>query len=652
MALRKKKKNADAVDELKSALYSREEPLQADVVHRTPLMPQDISVPVAWEPAQPPPKKPDTLEFLQMKKKPKMSFATKFFIGSVVFFVAAIGVATYIFFFGGNTISPQNIDMQIVAPSVIDGGKPTTFQVLIDNRNQVPLQLVDLLIDYPQTTRDPNDQTKALVHERQSVGTIFSGQQVKRTASAIFYGQEGAPQKVTATLQYNIPGSNAVFSKQTELDFIVGSSPVSLAISMPSEAIANQSFGSDVVVTNNSPAAIADVVVEGQYPFGFSATKAVPVADAGDNFWRVGTLAPGASKTIHIDGSIDGQDGDQRVFQFSVGSDSDPTDTHVKTPFLIVPQTLTVHQSFIVAHITLNGSQAKVVAAPAGQAVSGVVTWQNNLPDTVANLQLVLSLSGPMLDGASIQANSGFYQSANGTITWSKEQDAMLAQVLPGASGTFPFSFSILNPGAGGTVYTNPTIDLNLAVSGVRQGGDAGVPQSVSSAASTQVSVSSALALTAQALHFSGAFTNTGPMPPIAEQTTSYTVVWTVHNSSNSIGGATVSATLPPYMQFLQADGTSGITYDKSSRTVSWPIGDIKAGAGYSAPALSASFQVGLSASASQVGQEPPLTTDPTLTGQDRFAQVPVSARATAPTTLLVGDAGFKSGMSQVVPKQ
>ena len=665
MALHKKK-NADVVDELKSALYSREDPLEPDPLRRTPLVPPDIHVPVSWqgEQAMGPngaasdgePKKPETLKFLStdimyMKKKSHISSAVKFFIASVLFFMGALGVAGYMFFFGSNTISPQNIDMQIVAPSVIDGGKPTTFQVLIDNRNQVPLQLVDLLFEYPQTTRNPNDQSQALTHDRQSIGTIFSGAQIKRTASAIFYGQEGAPQKVVATLQYNIPGSNAIFTRKTELNFIVGSSPTSLTISMPSEAIANQQFGFDVVVTNNSPAPIADAVLEGQYPFGFSAFAATPSADAGQNFWRLGALAPGASKTIHLEGSIDGQDGDQRVFAFLIGSDSDPTDTHVKTPFLSVPQTLTVRQSFISAHIAINSSQAKVVPVSAGQAVNGTITWQNNLPTTVANLQFVLSLAGPTLNSASIQTNGGFYQSANGTITWSKDQDSALASVPPGASGSLPFTFSILPPGSGGSVYTNPTIDLNLAVSGIRQG-EVGVPQSVSSAASAQVSVSSAISIEAKALHFSGLFANAGPMPPVAEQPTSYTIVWTVQNSSNSIGGVVVSASLPPYVQFLQADPASGITYDKPSRIVSWNIGNIKAGLGYSAPALTGSFQVQLLPSSAQVGQAPTLTSDVGLVGQDRFAQVGVSAHASAPTTLLVGDSGFTNSMSQVAPKQ
>ena len=166
-----------------------------------------------------------------------------------------------------------------------------------------------------------------------------------------------------------------------------------------------------------------------------------------------------------------------------------------------------------------------------------------------------------------------------------------------------------------------------------------------------QVTVASKVKLTAQALHFSGAFANTGPMPPVAEQKTSYTVLWTASNSSNTIGNASVAAVLPPNVTFIAAQNGSGITYNAGSRTVTWDLGDLKAGVGYSSTARTGAFQVALLPSAPQVGLSPALTGAATLTGQDRFAQVTVSATAEAPTTALQGDTGFQIGMGAVAPK-
>jgi uncharacterized repeat protein (TIGR01451 family) len=253
-----------------------------------------------------------------------------------------------------------------------------------------------------------------------------------------------------------------------------------------------------------------------------------------------------------------------------------------------------------------------------------------------------------MLDPNSVIAATGFYQSSNSTITWSGSQEPSLVSIPPGGTGTLPFSFSVASPTSGGTLYTNPVINLSLAVSGVRQGQD-NVPEQVPVVTSLQANVSSAATLTATAQHFSGPFTNEGPMPPTVGAATTYTVTWTANNSSNTVGNTSVSATLPPYVTFVSAAAGSGVTYDAPSNTVTWSIGDLQAGAGYTAPAASASFQVSLLPSSSQVGQAPPLTGVATLSGQDRFAQVPISATAQGPTTELTGDTGYQSSMGEVV---
>ncbi len=644
-------KKKDAIDGMKDSLYSREHEPKIHLEARTPLGPEGhVEHPaVSWTDSKIVPTAPRSTDVGSAGNK-HVSFATKFFIGSFVFFLAAMGGAAYIFFVGGNTISPQNIDIQVLSPSVIDGGKQTTFEIIVNNRNQSPLQLVDISIDYPVNTRDPNDQSQQLSHERQSVGGIAGGEQIKRTANAVFYGQEGSQQKVIVTLQYSVPNSNSIFQKKAEADFTVGSSPVSVNVQAPNEAISDQPFDLDVTVTSNSQAPIKNLVLEGQFPFGFSVVNATPSLDSGGNIWRLGTLAPGQARNIHLTGKIVGQDGDERVFRFLSGSDADQSNTSIKVPFIVVPQTLTVHKAFITATLSLDGKTGKTVAIQAGHAVSGSVLWQNNLTVPVSNIEIVMSLSGPMLDKNSISSTNGFYQSQNNTITWSRDQDTSLATVPPGGTGTFPFSFNTISPGANGTIYTNPTVNLNLTVSGVREG-QSGVPETVSSAATIQASVASAVLLKETALHFTGPFQNSGPMPPVAEQRTTYSVVWTVQNSSNTIANSVVSAVLPPYVQFIAAQDGS-VTFDKASRTVSWAMNDLKAGTGFSMPPRSTAFQVSLLPSISQVGQSPQLTGNAKLTGQDRFAQVVIDTTAQPASTALVGDVGFQDSMSNVAPKK
>ncbi len=639
------------VEKLKRALYARQSDIKPPAEDRSSLSPSTADAPRAWEPAATPEGVtsgvPQPSQPLQTKSR--MSMATKFLLGSAAFFFLSLAAAAYMILGGVNTISPQNIDIEIVAPSLIDGGKEATFQFIITNRNQTDLELADLILTYPDGTRSAANPAQELTYDRHTIGTIPAGEQIKQTASALVFGQEGETQTIRATLEYSVKNSNAVFQKQTETTYTIGSSPVSITVSAPTDTTTGGEISMDVTVRSNATTPVENLVLQGQYPFGFTVGTTQPQADAGGTFWRLGTLQPGASRTIKITGALEGQDGDERVFRFFAGSNSDQTDTKIKVPFLIMPQTVTVRQPFISATIAVEGQTGKTISVAAGEQLEGTVTWKNNLPDPVSNVELILSFAGPALNKNAISAGNGFYQSAQTAIIWSKDQNNSLATVQPGETGTFHFSFSTLKPGEAGVLITNPTIELNLQVRGVRQGGG-GAPESVASAATARVQLASQATLDVKTLHYTGGFQNIGPMPPRAEQATSYTIVWGVKNSANTVANASVSATLPSYVQFMSSPSGSGITYDAASRTVRWNIGDIKAGVGYTQAALQAAFQVTIVPSTSQVGKSPDLTSEVVLTGQDRFVQVPVRATANPSTTRLVGDSG-PGGVDIVAPK-
>jgi len=612
-------KDKTAVESLKDKLYSRanKAPMQ-DV--RAPLTHEEVEVQKAWSDL--PSRQP---KIAVSTPESRMSFATKFFIVSIGFFLVASTVAAIAFFWGPNTISPQNIDIQLVAPSLVDGGKEADLQILINNKNPGPLQQADLVIDYPAGSRDPANPTQSLLHERQSIGTVEAASQIKRTAAVILYGAEGDQETVRATLEYSVQGSNAVFTQSGQVTLTIGSAPVSVSINTPSEAIAGQSFPIDVSVRSNATTPVDNVVVQGQLPFGYSLASSQPKALAG-TLWQLGTLQPGDTQVIHLMGTIDGQDGDQRVFKFLVGQDADPTDTTVKVPFLIMPATVTVTRPFISGSLTVNGKTGSTVAAAAGSAVQGTVNLQNNLSTSIQNVQVTLKLTGPMIDTSSINAGTGFYQSSTNSIVWTPDQEPSLAQMAAGGSAQLSFTFNTLPPGQGGVIYTNPAATLALSIAGERPGDSTGVPQSVTAAATTQVTFSSQLSVTA-----AGQYTS-GPKPPVVDTPTAYNVQWSVKNASNTIGNAAVSAVLPPSTTFVS--GPTGVAYDAGSRTVTWTIGDIKPGVGYTTPAASVGFVVSVTPSSSQVGSPAPLTGAAQLSGTDRFAGVAVSATTQAPTTV------------------
>ncbi len=640
----------DSVDRLKSKLYSRTDNPSISSDIRTPMTIEDDPLPTQWEPETTPQQEEDAtrppiaqlLENIEAEKRSrKMPLVAKFFIASLVFFLCAAGVAAYFFFGGGNVISPKNVDIQLVAPSLVNGGKVSTIETIITNRNKAALKNVAITVVFPEGARSASS-SEPLQRDRQVIGEILSGAQAKRSSQAVFYGQQGERERVVVTLEYGIEGSTATFQKQEEVEFIVGSSPVAVMVDMPKEAISGQPFTINLTVQASGATPVEDVALEAQYPSGFSFVSSTPAATRAGGLWQLGTVKPGDIKRISIKGTLGGQDGDEKVFHFSSGTLEDPTDAHITIPFLTVPSTLTLHQPFMASTISLNGQQgASSVAVASGDLVQGVINYKNTLTTPVANAVFTLTLKGAAFDESSVNGLGGFYQSNDRTITWDAQNTPVLAYLAPGSSGTLQFSFRTKE------TNTNPAVDLALAVSGVRTG-SVDVPESIASAATARATIASTVQLGVQSLHFSGPFTNGGPMPPAPGQKTSYTVVWSVKNSSNSVANAKVTASLPNYVEWQEASAGSGIKYDAPNRLVTWDLGDVAAGAGVSAPIRQGAFRVILTPSNTQVGKSPSLTGPTTFTGTDRFAKTPLKATIDAPTTALTGDTGFTEGMGVV----
>lgn len=140
-------------------------------------------------------------------------------------------------------------------------------------------------------------------------------------------------------------------------------------------------------------------------------------------------------------------------------------------------------------------------------------------------------------------------------------------------------------------------------------------------------------------------------MPPKPDQETTYTLTWSVKNPSNTVSAGKASATLPSYVRYLGSVTPSGesVAYDERSRTVTWNLGEVKAGAGFGAAAREVSFKVGITPSTSQVGSTPALTGRVIFSGDDRFTGSRVSAEGNPSTTSVVGgESGYSEGMDRV----
>jgi hypothetical protein len=660
----------ERIERLRRAMYSRD---LADKLHERPRHELDAekgTVGEDWQESEE--------RIAGVSIAPRVIDATRsalkwLLVAAIVFFIAAVGYFVYFFTLGGGSspASPSNIDITVTGPPAAAGGEITELHVTIVNRNTVPLELADLVLNFPSGTRSPADFATDYPSTRIPLGTIEPGGKRQGTISAVFAGGERESETIEVELEYHVAGSNAVFVASRDYAMTFRSSPLIITVDGNTETVSGQPVQFEVNVVSNTNAPQSDVMLRIDFPFGFSFSSAVPAALA-PNIWALGDFAPGQKKSVQILGVVRGEPGDARLFRLSAGTRASTAKPVIDTTLVQNSHPVRVSQSFLGLAIAVNEAarsssdpfaigtsspDAKLVATVGpNETVSVTVSYVNNLTSPISDAVIVARLSGVLVDGSSVRSTDGFYRSSDGVVLWDKTTtQGRLGTIAPGARGTLTFSFVAPE----GTVAGSSYIDISVNAAGKRLA-ETSVPQNLQSAVTKRVTIASHLQLAAYGLYNANPFDGDreGPIPPIAQLETRYAALFSITNTTSKITNAKLTAHLPTYVRWLGkwVPGTARVTANQSDGTITWNIGDIPAGTGVGGTEpLQAAILIGFTPSTSQIGQAPILVQDIKLTGIDSTTGKPVvcderdGCTAKDITTNLTGDPGFDPKNSTVI---
>jgi hypothetical protein len=591
-------------------------------------------------------------EWQEEPEAPKKNIPyNKILLVTFIFFVLALGFAFFRFFGGSNTVSGNNIDILVSGPVSIGGGEELPLDILVKNNNNINLQTVDLRIEFPAGTRQPGNIQTELKRYSEVLGNISIGKSAERVVKAVLFGQENTQQVIKVIVEYRVAGSNAIFSKEKDYNILLSSSPVNISVLGPTEVNSNQPVNFTVNITSNSVTTVKNLILKIDYPFGFNLDNSTPKAVSSDgSVFNLGDLEPGAKRVIKISGVAQGQNGEQRVFKFTVGAESTAKENIIDVPLSVYTSTLSLKKPSLGVSITLDQYSDQVVSAYGDKKIIGQISWQNNLTDKIENASIIVQLKGNILNKDSVSVERGFYNSIDNSITFDKNDYSDLATINPGSVGNMSFSFSLYSPNSKPNIsFSNSELDITIkAVGDIAESG--GKIQGTLFSDTRIVKELSDLKILSRSLHNIGAFENSGSVPPQVENETTYTIVWTATDSFNSISGAKVTAILPPYVKWTgyTLPSTEKINYDANSGQVVWDIGNMQPGLGTNSPAREVSFQVSITPSLSQIGKDLNLINETTISGIDAFSGQRVGEVKPPTTTNIVSDPTYTKDIGKV----
>lgn len=608
--------DAHEIEELRKRLYARGSDT-GFVRHATPVHTPSVTLPAVKEE-----ERFDTIEEMP-RTSHRNTLRKNIMLGSLVFFIGATLISSVFMFFGGNTISGQNISIGTDGGIAVGGGEAYEFQVTVANQNNVPIQSAVLYVEYPRGTRSATDASKEISIESHQLESIGSGQVVNIPLSARMFGEENEEKRINVWIEYRVAGSNATFEKRAEPVVLkVTSSPVVVMINTVEKASSGEEIEIDLVIQSNSPTPLTDLLIKTTYPQGFDFGDSDPDTVSGEDTWRIATLAPNEKKTITVTGLMTGGGSDTVTFGASIGVATGASNSFT-TPLATTVLDLEVEQPLLQLDMELNGRDDETVVVAGGEEVKVEIEYTNTLSSTIYNGEVSLTIDG---EGYSVDTD-GAYDEATGVVRWNPSTESTLSEMTPGKVARFDLT---IRPKGGVT----SNIGLSAAFSAEKTYGESS--SRVGGETERTIKFESVPTLQSQTNYGEGPFVNTGLLPPVVGKVTQYTYLLTAKAGSNDLAEAEVTATIPPYVDWLDLV-TAGdeVRYNAQTRTLTWVIGNLAAHA-----EAYVGMQVSFLPESSHVGQMPTILNTQRFKAVDRYTGTTVRAEAPAITTDL-GDSGI-----------
>lgn len=571
---------------------------------------------------------------IQAEQEKGFSFGAKILLISIFILIATLGFTAWKVISLRNVVSPANIDMTADITPYVEGGEAVPLTLTLANRNASPLQAATLTLMYEQGTGSQDEQSK--VHEKRDIGTINPGEYKRQDFNIVLYGSEAESRTLTFKLEYKVSGSNAIFSKVVNTTTVLKTPPISVKIDGPKILSIGQTGTFSITVKNNSATTSLPSVLQLTLPNTFTLTNSGPEAISNNSSWKVPSLPSGESATYSVTGSLSGTDGETVTIRGIIGSPGD-IDTSVGIVYSSQVVDIKLRASPLSLSIALDNESGVPDRLRYGDRAIINVAYANVSKIAMQDVSLKLAITGEASQYKLIDPTNGNYDSVRQTITWDKHNLASLSTLQPGESGTLRVFIPIVTKGtnspalkiiATGAASTEETDDVvaTLSKTWIVQG-------------SATVSAET---------HFKNSpFENTGPIPPVANTDTSYTVHLVV-SAQNALINTKVSFILPAYVTWKgETSDNTLITYDSRTRTVTWLLGKVEAG-----KTVTSDIGVIVRPSQSHVGKIPTITSGIVLDADEEVSQSHVKNTISPIGTNLIGEEWGSVDPSRVIDEQ
>lgn len=563
------------------------------------------------------------------------SFLTQLLLTAVIVLTIIAGTAWGGYFVYQKYFSSQSQEsftVTIVAPEQVKSGEKTKIKISYENPTTIPLAQLSIEARLPAGFIVSNSEPIVgdLTKPKWDIGFLNAGSDGEITIEGLWIASVPSTTPIQVFANFRPANFNSDFQAVQTTSITSLASVLETTFTGDEEATSGKSQNYLLSIQNIGSEKIDNIIAQIKLPTGFYLENSEPVLEANSEpEWKNISLEPGAKTEIKLTGSFAADVAGFEYFDSEVS---------------IMSGNELLSQSKAQTFTDVKGSAIALQLVAAGSSVDTSlflgtdlrtsITYENTSDEEMTEVAI-------LLDFASTKAFPIDWKTADlagGKLTkegvlWSAET---IGKIPAHEKKMLNLEFPIV------TSLTDSLGD-SFTITALANIGDLSVRTTP-----ITISINSNASLTSEVRYFTedGAPLGTGPIPPQVGQTTIYRVYWTVANSLHNLENMTVTAILPPHVNWVgQSSADLGtIAYKNISGEVVWTLPalpeDVKS--------VTTNFAVSITPKAEDVGKFVKLISGANLNVTDEFTKVLIERTSESLDTELPTDV-FATGKGSVI---
>lgn len=535
-------------------------------------------------------------------------------------FILFIGAISS-FWFSGPSFREKDVVFEIEGPTQVGSGEEVTYKLEYSNETRSTLHKLNFSFFYPEGSAVlVNGQILEDHSEDFTVDELAVGEKGEKEFSAFLIGEKGSVRVAKANLDFKAGTLSSTFEKDVSLSTTIISAPITLTLATPPNTVSGAGIQYILDYRNTSDEDVSDLIIEFDYPDGFTLHDFDPAPDSNKNTWNIKSLKKGSGNRITVGGILNGKEGESKIAAVKLKRKiSGEYVDYQKSSAVTV-----ISNPVLGLEVLVNNSSD--YAATLGDRLNYTIKYSNNTNINFFGMNLAVKLEGDTFDFSTLDTRGGFYDDSTRTITWNPSVVTDFQNFTPSLRGQLIFTIALKS--AFPSIIPGSSQDRFVKVSakfGTQQvpsdfGGDEIYVLSNSvTKISTQPTIN-------QLIYYNDpSLGSSGPLPMKVGEETFFTVHWQLMNPGNEVGDVKIISKLSPGIEW---EGTATAnndlpapTFNVNSSEVSWILPKLPYGTGIVLDKYEGVFRIKVKPSSQQVGGKVELLGNLQFTGTDSFTK-------------------------------